>query len=432
MTIHAPSADTTTWGARNAHDPTVVHGDDGLWYMFSTDAAARLDEIPAGVHVRTSPDLVHWTFAGTALDGVPDAARQHSGAVGLWAPEVVRWPAADDSRRWHIYYSASSFGSRTSAIGLATAPEARGPWTDEGIVVSTSHDDDGYNAIDAAIVFDRDGVPWLTYGSFFGGIHTLPLDVGTGRPARPADRGTLIARRPATVDGAIEGAYIDYDADADLYVLYVSYDSLFDTYNMRVGIAAQIQGPYLDAAGLPLLDPAEDDAARAGTKILGGHRFAGGEAWIAPGHNSTFRDGQARFVVHHVRRADDPAQHEAQIRRVHTTASGWPVVSPHPFAGYAAETLPAAREVTGNWQVVCFAPEQSALIDAVPLAVTGAMRTAGDAVAGEIVLHAPRGDVRLDAVVFGAWDPVAARSVLAFGGLDDTGVVWVGSQEVGS
>ncbi|HWU30130.1 MAG TPA: arabinan endo-1,5-alpha-L-arabinosidase, partial [Microbacterium sp.] len=66
--MHEP--DTGSWGARNAHDPTIVRGDDGLWYMFSTDAAAGVDSIPAGAHVRTSPDLVEWTFRGTALPGV--------------------------------------------------------------------------------------------------------------------------------------------------------------------------------------------------------------------------------------------------------------------------------------------------------------------------------------------------------------------------
>ena len=45
--------DTGSWGARNAHDPTIVRGDDGLWYMFSTDAAAGVDSVPAGAHVRT-------------------------------------------------------------------------------------------------------------------------------------------------------------------------------------------------------------------------------------------------------------------------------------------------------------------------------------------------------------------------------------------
>lgn len=424
------SVDTSQWGARNAHDPTVVRGDDGLWYMFSTDAAAVAGVIPVGAHVRTSPDLVSWTFAGTALDGVPHPALAHSGAEGLWAPEVVRWLAAADERRWHMYYSASSFGSRTSAIGLATAPAPAGPWTDEGIIVATAHDEDLHNAIDAAVVFDRDGAPWLTYGSFFDGIRTLRLDASTGCPVTPGDAGQLIARRPRSVDGAVEGAYIDYRESHDDYVLYVSYDSLFDSYSIRVGIARDVTGPYLDAAGLPLLDAAAGEEARAGTKILGAHRFPDGPGWIAPGHNSIFRDGEARFLVHHVREAADPRRHEAQIRRVHTTSGGWPVASPYPFAGYTAERLVADEGLEGTWRVLRFAPEQPGLIEPVALTISGDARTSGDAVAGQLTVHAGS-DVVIDAVVFGATDPATGRAVLAFGGIDADGVVWTGAKAVG-
>lgn len=426
----ATAADPATWGARNAHDPTVVRGDDGLWYMFSTDAAVGVDEIPAGVHVRTSPDLVEWTFAGTALDGVPADALAHTGAAGLWAPEVVRWPTSDGSARWHMYYSASSFGSRTSVIGLATASTPSGPWTDAGPVVTTTHEADAHNAIDAAVVFDRAGRPWLTYGSFFGGIHILALDAATGFAAHPGEIGELIARRPASVDGAVEGAYIVYRPEEDRFVLFVSYDSLFDSYSVRVSVSDQVTGPYVDANGRALTEMADDGADAVGTKILGGHRFPGGTAWIAPGHNSVFRDRDRLMLVHHVRRADDPARHEAQIRRVHVTATGWPLVSPHPFAGYDAERLPAPESVSGDWDVVRLDPAERGVVASVRLPILAAAHTDGQAVTTPLIVGAGDGEVVLDAVVFGAFDPVAQRPVLAFAGLDADGVVWTGSKAV--
>ncbi|MDW4572075.1 arabinan endo-1,5-alpha-L-arabinosidase [Microbacterium sp. M3] len=430
-TAHA-AADPSTWGARNAHDPTVVRGDDGLWYMFSTDAAAGVDDIPAGVHVRTSPDLVEWTFAGTALDGVPARARAHTGAQGLWAPEVVRWPSADGAPRWHMYYSASTFGSRTSVIGLATAASPAGPWTDAGPVVTTTHESDAHNAIDAAVVFDRDGRPWLTYGSFFGGIHILPLDPASGFAEKPGEVGSLIARRPASVDGAVEGPYIVYRPEEDRFVLFVSYDSLFDSYSVRVAVADDVTGPYLDVNGRALTDIDHETPDAVGTKILGGHRFPGGTAWSAPGHNSVFRDGSRLFLVHHVRRADDPARHEAQIRRVHVTASGWPLVSPHPFAGADRERLAQAEGVDGEWHVVQLDPARRGVEASVPLRVLGAAHTDGQPVTTPLIVRSPQGDVVLDAVVFGAWDPVAEQPVLAFAGLDPEGVVWTGSKAVAS
>ncbi|WP_309065649.1 arabinan endo-1,5-alpha-L-arabinosidase [Microbacterium sp.] len=417
--------DPRTWGARNAHDPTVVRGDDGLWYMFSTDAAADAPGFPVGAHVRTSTDLVTWSFHGTALGEVPAPARDWSGAQGLWAPDVVRWPTGDGRPQWHMYYSASTFGSRTSAIGLAIADSPAGPWIDQGIVVATRHDRDAHNAIDAAIAFDRDGRPWMIYGSFFGGIHIVELSPETGLRLRD-EPGTLIARRPASVDGAIEGAYVQYRAEEDRFVLFVSYDSLVDTYSVRVGVSDHITGPYRDAAGNDLTSPEPARATTAGTKVLGGYRFPGGTGFIAPGHNSVFTDGDATFMVHHVRLADAPTQHEAQIRRVHWTRNGWPLVSPHPFAGADAERLPSAQPVTGRWQAVRFAPETTALVEARSVQLSAPVASAGEPVATTLTVDG----VELGGVVFGAFDPVAGRPVLAFAGLDPAGVVWAGSQEI--
>jgi arabinan endo-1,5-alpha-L-arabinosidase len=419
--------DTAAWGARNAHDPTIVRGDDGLWYMFSTDAAVGVDDVPAGAHVRTSPDLVTWTYRGTALDGVPKQAADWSGASGLWAPEVVRWPAPDGSPNaepcWHMYYSASTFGSRTSAIGLATASELAGPWTDRGIVIATQHDRDAFNAIDAAVVFDRTGSPWMVYGSFFGGIHAVELSLETGKRLRD-EPGTLIARRPRSVDGAIEGAYI-VERDGR-YFLFVSYDSLADTYSVRVGSSDAITGPYRDQQGRELTSPTDADALVTGSKVLGGLRFPGGVGLIAPGHNSIFHDGDDTFMVHHVRLADAPAQHEAQVRRVHWTASGWPVVSPHPYAGADTERLAVTEPLAGEWDAVRFAPEVSALLDAHRVHVEAVGVSHGSPVAVDLLVDGHP----LEAVVFGAWDPVAQRAVLAFSGFDESGVVWSGSKAV--
>jgi hypothetical protein len=63
--------------------------------------------------------------------------------------------------------------------------------------------------------------------------------------------------------------------------------------------------------------------------------------------------------------------------------------------------------------------------------VSGSLRTAADPVTGEIVVHAAN-DVALDAVAFGATDERTGRPVLAFGGIDGDGVVWIGSKEASS
>ena len=420
----APGA-PESWGLRHAHDPTVVRDEDGTYYMFSTDAVANAAEFPAGVHIRRSPDLVAWDFVGTALPGVPGPAARWSGAAGLWAPDVVRWPDG----AWHMYYSASTFGSRTSAIGLATAASPAGPWADRGLVITTRQGESGHNAIDAAVTFDRSGAPWLTYGSFFDGIYTLRLDPETGFALAESGRGTLLARRPDSVDGAVEGAFVLYRPEEDRYVLFVSYDSLAGTYNIRTAVAAQITGPYLDRNGRALTET-EQDPQHTGTKILGSYGFPGDTAWLGPGHNSVLpgpAPAGGYFLVHHVRYARDPAQHTGQLRRLYFTASGWPVAAPHPFAGLATERLTAPEPVSGNWQVIRLDPSSTDLATASTLVVSSPELAFTDGTPAAVRVRA--GTEELDAVVFAGWDRAAGRSTLCFSGLDSRGTAWWGSKE---
>jgi arabinan endo-1,5-alpha-L-arabinosidase len=421
-----PAGEPSTWGARHAHDPTVVRDDDGMYYMFSTDAVANSENIPAGVHIRTSRDLVTWHFTGTAFDGVPRPARDWSGATGLWAPEVVRWPGAG----WHMYYSASTFGSNTSAIGLATAPHPSGPWQDRGLVVATRSGVNTQNAIDAAITFGADGAPWLTYGSFFSGIYTLPLDPASGRPLQEGDLGSLIARRHPSVEGALEGAFIMYRPDQDRYMLFASYDSLFNSYNLRVAAADHITGPYRDVRGLSMTD-LEAPPASIGTKVLGSHRFDGATGWLAPGHNSVLTQdgpdgGEEHFLVHHVRFADDPSQHIVQLRRLFFNTAGWPVVSPQPYAGREREVLGSAQQLSGRWRVVRFDPDSTDLVDAVPLELESDSHEPFDGGPAAVRLRADGLD--LDAVVFGSWDWSRGEAALSFSGIDRHGVAWCGTK----
>lgn len=437
-TADASTADTTadpsTWGAKHAHDPTVVRDHDGTYYMFSTDAVASAINIPTGVHIRTSTDLVSWTYAGTALNGVPAPAAEWSGAEGLWAPDVVRWLNGD----WHMYYSASTFGSNTSAVGLAVAPSPAGPWQDRGLVVATRADEHSQNAIDAAVTFDVDGAPWLTYGSFFSGIYILPLDRTTGMPLVERDLGTVIARRPTSVEGAVEGAFILRMPEDGRYVLFASYDSLFSSYNVRVAVADSITGPYRDFRGLTMTD-LDAPPASVGTKVLGSHQFGGGTGWLAPGHNSvltqTEPDGKTEyFMVHHVRFAADPSEHVVQLRRLFFTAAGWPVVSPQPFAGREAEILASPEPVDGAWQVLRFDPDSTALVPAAAAEVACLPPTASDGTPAPARLRIAgaqdgSGDaVELDAVVLGSWDWAQGRPALSFSGIDQHGVVWSGTK----
>ncbi|WP_062317298.1 arabinan endo-1,5-alpha-L-arabinosidase [Demequina maris] len=432
----APSRpEPATWGARNAHDPTAVRDEDGVYWLFSTDADASGPLRAAGAQIRRSTDLVSWEYVGCALDGVPAAAHEHAGAEGLWAPDVVRVDTVD-GHEWRMYYSASSFGSRTSAIGLAVAPHPSGPWSDRGIVVATEHDRDGHNAIDAQLVVDG-ARHHLVYGSFFGGLHILEIDPATGfaldapAPGAPASSfGTLIARRPRSVDTAIEGPYI-VPRPGGGWALVVSYDSLVNTYHVRVAVAEDLYGPYVDHEGREMTD-LEANPLQVGLTVLASHRLEGASRGIlAPGHASVLTEPGHQLLVHHTRFAETPREHEVQVRRLVWTRGGWPLVSVQTWAGEREtddeSTWPSDVSVlAGEWEIVDWSLPTDVVQESRRIVV-------GDGELEGLVAHGRGrftrdGEAPVDAVVFPAWDAVRGRATLSFAAVGPKGTVVAGTR----
>lgn len=433
------------WGTEHVHDPTIVRDDDGVYWCLSTDACST-GPVRAGVQVRRSSDLLTWTFHGWAFEEVPAPAGAWSGARGLWAPEIVRVGA-----QWRMYYSASSFGSRRSAIGLATAPHPAGPWQDRGIVVSTDHHSTPSsarhpNAIDANVVIDGDR-QWLVYGSFFGGIHVVGLDPESGMLS-PAERasaglgaltenpGTLLARRRLDADnGAIEGAFV-LPRPGGGWALLASYDSLTSTYHVRAAVADAVDGPYTDRTGRSMTD-LDADPWTVGVPLLGGHQLAGGPALLAPGHGSVLSEAlpggrQRQLFVHHVRDAHQPERHRLQLRRLLWTHDGWPLLSPQPYAGLLREDddqsrWPAQAEVLqGRWELL----EPGAAPTRVQHGIIRELPARPD----EHALGAGRftwrdGDgAQVSAVVHPGWDAARDRRTLVLTALTETGRVLLGTR----
>ena len=138
-------------------------------------------------------------------------------APDLWAPDIH----FRDGKYW-LYYSVSSFGSRVSAIGLATATAlnpASGAtqWENQGMVVSTNNSSN-HNAIDPNVVVDADGAPWLAYGSFWTGLKMIKLDAATGKPAAGAQLLSIASHS----DGGIEAPFII--RHGQYYYQFVSWD----------------------------------------------------------------------------------------------------------------------------------------------------------------------------------------------------------------
>lgn len=326
------------------HDPTIIEY-DGYYYLFSTDT----NQPPTkGVPIRKSKDLIEWQFMKTALNTLPEEAAEWSHAEGLWAPEVVFV-----ENEFRMYYSASTFGSTISAIGLATAKSIDGPWKDKGIVLKTHPEIVSHNAIDANICVDEQNNHWLIYGSFFGGIYVVEIDKYTGKLKKENDYGTLIAKRSQVVDGAIEGAFVYYNKENDYYYLFTSYDSLNDTYNIRVARSKKVTGPYIDYNGYKMTDESVNPLY-VGTKLLGSYQWIKESPLYAPGHNSIFKrssDGQL-FAVHHMRKKPYSDEFFLGIRKLYFLKNGWPVISGEFYQ--SEEKTVTREELLGKSQIIQF------------------------------------------------------------------------------
>lgn len=287
----------------SVHDP-VMAKEDSVYYLFMTGM---------GVGVLTSTDLQTWQQAGRvftdppqwALDSVPKY-RGHT-----WAPDIQR--VGDE---WVLYYSCSSFGVNNSAIGLATTKSLNplNPlygWQDRGMVVASHTGQEDWNAIDPNLIFDQEGKPWLTWGSFWDGIQLVPLEADLQTPigtpqtiARRQNPKKVKHRTNEANDNAIEAPFIVYKDG--YYYLFASIDlccrGLKSTYKTVVGRSTSIEGPYKDSEGKLMSEGGgtlligETDAY-AGVGHCGVYEIEGGE-WIFIAHGyAKSRRGQSELVV---------------------------------------------------------------------------------------------------------------------------------------
>ena len=158
------------------HDPAVIK-EGNTYYVFCTGGRSGQGVVP----IRTSTNLRTWKSSGFVFDALPEwATREIPPARNAWAPDISRF-----NGKFHLYYSVSSFGSRNSAIGLATTPtleptssnyQLDGRRAGAAIV----RDKDDWNAIDPNLVIEDATNVWLAWGSFWGGIKMRRVDPSTG------------------------------------------------------------------------------------------------------------------------------------------------------------------------------------------------------------------------------------------------------------
>jgi arabinan endo-1,5-alpha-L-arabinosidase len=208
------------------HDPsTIVRCKDQYW-IFCTGR---------GTPSFHSKDLVAWERGPQTFTKSPQWVAQavpgNRSGLDFWAPDVIRF-----RDKYLLYFSVSTFGKNTSAIGLATNVtldpcDPAYEWKDCGIVIQSSPRDD-FNAIDPAVTADADGNLWLSFGSFWGGIKLIQLDPATGKRIAPDSPVHALAHYDS-----IEAPFI-YQRNG-VYYLFLNWGmccrGVNSTYNMRGG-----------------------------------------------------------------------------------------------------------------------------------------------------------------------------------------------------
>ena len=285
------------------HDPTLVKDGD-TYYVVATGQ---------GISISCSKDMLNWDICGKVFSIYPEwVYREIKGITTLWAPDLVFWDG-----KWHLYYAASTFGSRRSAIGLATnvmldqdSPDYK--WVDGGEVISTQPTDD-YNAIDPNLVTDQDVQRWLVFGSFWSGIKMRKVDSATGKLSSDDSMLYSLASRPGIT--AIEGAFITHHDD--YYYLFASFDlcckGVDSTYKIMVGRSNKITGPYVDRNGKAMME--------GGGSLV----YAGSDRWRGPGHNSIYIENRTYYMVYHSYDAKANGVPTLRIEALSWDSDGWPV-----------------------------------------------------------------------------------------------------------
>lgn len=295
------------------HDPVMAKEGDTFYLYFTGWNISSM----------STKDLKTWRFGKEVLAQTPqwaqDSIRGYKGHT--WAPDVLRYGG-----NYHMFYSCSTFGKNTSAIGHAWRPtldpgDPR-PWTDTGPVIQ-SRPGDNYNAIDPNVVVGEDGTPWMTFGSFWGGIQMARLtdDLAT---VAPGDSVRTICSRLAKgqrnadnrSENAVEAPFIF--RHGEYYYLMVSFDYCCrgekSNYNVVVGRSRLVAGPYVDKDGR--------DMASGGGSLL----IASDGDKVAVGHCSAYHfDGKDYFLAHGYSR-EKHGRSLLVLKEIVWDADGWPVL----------------------------------------------------------------------------------------------------------
>ncbi|MCA5003652.1 family 43 glycosylhydrolase [Sphingobacterium bovistauri] len=300
------------------HDPVMIKHKD-KYYLFYTGN---------GISVASSNDMKNWNREKRVFEHPPkwavDKVPTFKGHI--WAPDISFF-----NGKYYLYYSISAFGKNTSCIGVATnetldSTDPNFKWVDHGMVIQSFPGKTNWNAIDPNIILDKKGTPYMSFGSFWGGLMLLELSRDGLQLAKNTKFVNIASRLNTSLqslnnkhtagDNAIEAPFVY--KHRDYYYLFASIDycckGVNSTYKMIVGRSKNLKGPFVDDKGLNL--------AKAGGKIL----LTGNKNWHGVGHNAVVENDGDDYVVFHGYDANDNGKAKLLIRKITWNREGWPEI----------------------------------------------------------------------------------------------------------
>lgn len=306
----------------SVHDPVMIR-QDSTYYIFCTGNS---------IAMWSSADRIHWkaekpVFAAPpqwALDAIP-GFRGH-----IWAPDISFYNGL-----YYLFYSVSAFGKNTSAIGVATnttlhTNDPAYKWVDHGKVIQSMPGKTNWNAIDPNLITDKDGTPYLVFGSFWDGLKLVKLNKDRLSVAENIDNiPTIATRRKIATENlpAVDGNPVDAGGNAieapfifkhdQYFYLFASIDYCCkgpkSTYKMIIGRSKKLPGPYMDKEGIAM--------NKGGGSIL----LAGDKDWYGVGHNGVSSFDGADYIIFHGYDAADRGISKLRIEKLDWD-DGWPVI----------------------------------------------------------------------------------------------------------
>ena len=372
----------------SVHDPSVIKGEDGKYYIFGSHmAAAWTSDLREFTSFAAGVSELNPLFANLFTDyaAFSYVGKNEEGGYSVWAPDVIY----NKAMKKYVMYFCTTSSYIKSNLCYATADQIQGPYTYQGTFLYSGFNADtiketnvfdyvseekvsryfsngGYNnqkwpnALDPSVFYDQEGRMWMVYGSWSGGMYILEIEEETGLPIHPetdAEQDLDAYFGQWLIGGAhksVEAPYILYDEQSKYYYLFVSYGGLQAKggYQIRLYRSKAPNGPYEDAAGK---DYSVYSHTNHGVKLMGNYNFPSlANAYMAPGHNSAMIDEDGKwFLVYHTRFANRGEAHEPRVHQMVMTEKGWPVALPFAYAGEeSVQDAFREEEILGNYFIV--------------------------------------------------------------------------------